>query len=246
MPERAGINGQFRNGGKMTAVSDDRDLRGLLHDLGHQLMTLSLLAESVGSDHAIRGESRRRIELVKQEMFRAMDMITDHLAVEDPYPGAASPDPLDLRDVASEAAQLAELTYGGTVELLPGQRATARVSSAAAWRVLSNLVDNAARSAGPGGHVQISVRLETGTTGRFPGSSPWASTIIDVLDDGPGVGRAPGGVAGIGLSVVRQLVDAAGGRLEVTDRPDGGTRARVVFGHQRESAMAPVSAGMGR
>jgi signal transduction histidine kinase len=205
----------------------------LLHDLGHQLMTLSLLAESVGSDEAIRGESRRRIELVKQEMFRALDIITDHLTVDDPGTDSCGPGPLDIREMATEAAQLAELAYGATVELLPGEPATARVSPAAAWRVLSNLVDNAARSAGVGGHVQISVRQE---------SIP-ASTIIDVLDDGPGIGRAPSGLAGLGLSVVRQLVDAASGRLEVTDRPGGGTRARVVFCRHREGAVVPASTG---
>jgi signal transduction histidine kinase len=232
----------------MTVVSPDRNFprgqqrgheatrstRGLLHDLGHQLMTLSLLTESVGSDDAIRGESRRRIDLVRQEMLRAMDMITDHLAVDDLCPPALGPDPLDLREVASQAAQLAELSYGATIELLPAQPATARVSPAAAWRVLFNLVDNAARSAGPGGHVQISVRQDV------------AGTIIDVLDDGPGLGRAPGGVAGLGLSVVRQLVDAADGRLEVADRPDGGTRARVVFGPRRERVVVPAYAGTWR
>jgi signal transduction histidine kinase len=254
------MRGQFRNGGKMTAVSRDqnvalpgesgdrppeaapiheqgheamRGMRGLLHDLGHQLMTLSLLAESVRSDEAIPGESRRRIELVKQEMFRAMDMITDHLALEDPSPADASPDPLDIRELAGQAAQLAELAYGATVELLPGRRTTVRMSPAAAWRVLSNLVDNAARSAGPHGHVQISVRQEV-------------DTVIEVLDDGPGIGQAPGGTAGLGLSVVRQLVDAVGGQLEVSDRPGGGARALVIFCPQRECAIVPLRAGSWR
>lgn len=217
----------------MTAVSRDettRGVRGLLHDLGHQLMTLSLLTESVRSDDAIRGESRRRIELVKQEMFRAMEMITDHLALDASCPTDGGPDPLDIREFAAQAAQLAELAQGATVKLVPGQSATVRVSPVVAWRVLSNLVDNAARSAGPGGHVQISVR-------------PEIDTVIDVLDDGPGIGRAPGGMAGIGLSVVRQLVDSAGGRLELSDRPDGGTRARVVFCRRREHVLVPGYAG---
>jgi signal transduction histidine kinase len=210
-----------------------RGIRGLLHDLGHQLMTLSLLTESVRSDDAIPGESRRRIELVKQEMFRAMDMITDHLALEDSSPEADGPDPLDIRELAGQAAQLAELAYGATIELLPGQPAAVRVSPAAAWRILSNLVDNAARSAGPDGHVEISVRHEV-------------DTVIDVLDDGPGIGQAPSGMAGLGLSVVRQLVDAAGGQLEVSERPGGGTRARVVFCPQRECANVSPRAGSWR
>jgi signal transduction histidine kinase len=265
----------------MTTVSRDRNAalghdrgheairgtRGLLHDLGHQLMTLSLLAESVRRDDDIPAESRRRIELVKQEVVRALDMITDYLAGEDPRPAAIGSDRLDIRDLAGQSAKLAELAYGARVELLPGRPVIVRIRPAVAWRVLSNLVDNAARSAGPGGRVQVSVRQEIDTNGGYGGSSPRASnggyggspsrasnggyggsppranTVIEVLDDGQGIGRAPGGMAGMGLSVVRQLVDAAEGRLEVSDRADGGTRARVVFCPQRECAIMPGHAG---
>jgi signal transduction histidine kinase len=253
----------------MTTVSRDRNAalshdrgheairgtRGLLHDLGHQLMTLSLLAESVRRDDDIPAESRRRIELVKQEVVRALDMITDYLAGEDPRPAAIGSDRLDIRDLAGQSAKLAELAYGARVELLPGRPVIVRIRPAVAWRVLSNLVDNAARSAGPGGRVQVSVRQEIDTNGGYGGSpprasnggyggsSPRANTVIEVLDDGQGIGRAPGGMAGMGLSVVRQLVDAAEGRLEVSDRADGGTRARVVFCPQRECAIMPGHAG---
>ena len=51
---------------------------------GHQLMTLFLLAESVRADAAVTGDARRRMELVEQELLRAMDMITDHLSGTDP------------------------------------------------------------------------------------------------------------------------------------------------------------------
>jgi signal transduction histidine kinase len=207
-----------------------RGVRGLLHDLAHQLMTLSLLAESVRTDDAVRGESRRRMELVHQEMFRAMDMITDHLADQEPATSGDSQQPADLRELAGQAAQLAELAYGATVEVLPGEPVIITSSPTAAWRVLSNLVDNAARSAGPDGHVHISVRTEAGI-------------VLDVLDDGDGLGQAPAGMAGIGLSVVRQLVERAGGRLEICDRPEGGTRARVLLSEPRARVPAPALAG---
>jgi signal transduction histidine kinase len=207
-----------------------RGIRGLLHDLGHQLMTLSLLAESIRADADVSPESAHRMELVRQETFRAIDMITDHMSVTDPDGQDADPDPVDIRDLAGQAAQLAELAYGATVVLLPGRPTFIGISPCTLWRVLSNLVDNAARSAGPGGRVEISVRQET-------------DTVIDILDDGPGFGRAPGGTEGLGLSVVRQLVETADGRLEVADRPEAGTRVRVVFCRQRDHAMVPACAG---
>jgi signal transduction histidine kinase len=204
--------------------------RGVLHDLGHQLMTLSLLAEAVRADAALTGQARRRMELVEQEMFRAMDMITDHLSASEPGPTASGPDPLDIRDLAGQAAQLAGVAYGATVELLPGRPTILRISPADAWRVLSNLVDNAARSAGPDGRVEISVRQEI-------------DTVIDVLDNGPGFGQGPAGSAGLGLSVVRELLERTDGQLDFTARPGGGTRARVVFSLRREYAMVPACAG---
>ncbi len=59
---------------------------GLLHDLGHQIMTVSLLAESLQADAALSPESRRRSELVVQETARALGMLADGAA---PAPAVA-------------------------------------------------------------------------------------------------------------------------------------------------------------
>ena len=45
----------------------------------------------------------------------------------------------------------------------------------------------------------------------------------------------PAGVAGLGLTVVRQLLDSADGRLEVCEAPDGGTCVRVTFGRAQSA-----------
>jgi signal transduction histidine kinase len=203
---------------------------GLLHDLGHQLMTLSLLAEAVGGDEELTAESRRRIELVQQEMLRAMDLIADHMVADGPVGTAGDGDLVDLRDLSSQVAALAELAYGATVRVLPGPAARLGRAPALLWRVLSNVVDNAARAAGPGGQVEVSIRQEI-------------DTVIDVFDDGPGFGNGPGGIAGLGLTVVRRLLEDADGRLEVAERADGGTRVRVVFCRERDCAMVPAGAG---
>jgi K+-sensing histidine kinase KdpD len=213
------------------AAEDDIGIRGLLHDLGHQMMTLSLLTESVRDDAAIPASSRWRMELVLQEMLRAMDMITDYLPAQAAAASAPETSSTDVRRMAVEVAQLAGLAYETAVTVRPGRPATIQISPTVLWRVLANLVDNAVRAAGPDGSVEIRVEQEL-------------DTVIEVVDDGPGPERGPHGMRGLGLSVVGQLLDLAGGHLEMARaRPAGGTRARLVFGLAREYTMIPACAG---
>jgi signal transduction histidine kinase len=71
-------------------------------------------------------------------------------------------------------------------------------------------------------------------------------TVVEITDNGPGFGGGPPGVAGLGFTVLSQLLDAAGGRLDVSNGPDGGARARVTFGLDREYLAAAAGAGSWR
>ncbi len=211
------------------ALSGDKELtvRGLMHDLGHQMMTLSLLADSVRDDSALSADSRYRMELVMQEMFRIVDIIADSMPAD---VGPPRPAAVDVRDLACDVAQLAGLAYTTTVTVEPGGPAVIRIGSTQLWRVLVNLVDNAVRAAGPGGRVTVRIEQDL-------------DTIVEVIDDGPGFGAGPAGAGGLGLAVVRQLLAAVGGRLEVTRAPAQGTCMRVIFGPDGESRTASAGAG---
>jgi signal transduction histidine kinase len=82
--------------------------------------------------------------------------------------------------------------------------------------VLSNVVDNAARAAGPGGRVTVAIRQD-------------GTPLVDVTDDGPGFGLGPKGTASLGLGVVRSLLEACGGSLAVGSPPGGGTTVQVTL-----------------
>ncbi len=205
-------------------------VQGLRHDLGHQLLTLSLLAESVRDDKTLSADSRRRMELVAHEMLRALDMITDYTPAAAASPAGGNPASVDVRALAGEITQLAELASETSVGLCPGQPAPVLASPTLLWRVLWNLVDNAVRAAGPGGRVQISVQQEI-------------DTVIEITDDGPGFGTGPDGTEGLGLSVTQQLLDLAGGRLEIGTGPGGGTCVRVILGLEPAHSMVPACAG---
>jgi signal transduction histidine kinase len=220
----------LRQGPGAPAHEGEIEFRGLLHDLGHQMMTLSLLAETVRDDSTLSGSSRQRMELVMQEMFRIVDVITDSMPAESAGTVGGTPGIVDVRRLAAEVAQLATLAYDTDVVVGEGRPAVLRISGTLLWRVLANLVDNAVRAAGPDGAVEIRVDQEL-------------DTVIEVTDSGPGFGSGPRGTAGIGLTVVRQLLEAEGGRLEVTPADSGGTCARISFSLEREYRKMPLSAG---
>ncbi|AEB10781.1 sensor histidine kinase [Marinithermus hydrothermalis] len=99
-------------------------------------------------------------------------------------------------------------------------------------QVLLNLLDNALRHTPAGGCIAVGVHAE-------------GAAVLEVADTGPGIpeahrphvferfyrpdparSRAFGG-SGIGLAIVKALVEAHGGRVEAMNRPEGGAVFRV-------------------
>jgi signal transduction histidine kinase len=108
-------------------------------------------------------------------------------------------------------------------------------------RVLVNLVKNAAEAMPKGGHI----RLELHEFHVSAGAAPWL--ILTVEDNGPGIlpaaldkvfesgytshskgplssGRWPVHHGGLGLSIIRSIVGAAGGTIRAGNRDSGGAR----------------------
>lgn len=100
-------------------------------------------------------------------------------------------------------------------------------------RALNNLIENALRFTPDGGHIDISVRSED------------SLTLVSVRDTGCGIApehlprvfdrfyrvdpaRNAGG-AGLGLSLVKSIVDLHGGSIEIESKVDHGTTAILTF-----------------
>jgi signal transduction histidine kinase len=196
-------------------VSDHRDalaMRGLLHDLGHEVTTLSYLVEAVRGDVSLPDDSGYRLELLALELVRLQDIIRHGLNGD----MAGEAGPVDVRELAAQLTDLAQAAYPADVRLLPGPAAVITISPVLLWRVLSNVVENAARAAGRSGTVTVAVRQAR-------------TTVIDVTDDGPGFGAGPPGHASLGMQVVTSLLEACGGALAVEAPPQGGTTVLVAL-----------------
>jgi signal transduction histidine kinase len=103
-------------------------------------------------------------------------------------------------------------------------------------QVLINLFANAIAAMPPNGELRISSTAEKETDGR-------GKVVLTVEDNGPGIppevlprvfdpffSTKPTGMGqGLGLAVARNILDMHGGKIEMSNRPEGGARATVTF-----------------
>ena len=112
------------------------------------------------------------------------------------------------------------------------------LQSATACGVLINLVENALDAAGAGSTIVIQTRKDRD------------KVCLSILDEGPGVARADRESifepyvshkqdgTGLGLAMVRSIVEEHGGSITVSDSPAGGARFDIDLPTPEESERA--------
>lgn len=96
-------------------------------------------------------------------------------------------------------------------------------------QMLLNLITNSVKHGGAGVRIKV-------TTGYELGGDVW----VEVEDNGPGMGAPDGAgagdrrqTAGLGLPLTRALATANGAKLHISNQPNRGVRARILFGAER-------------
>lgn len=207
-------------------------------DAGHELRT-PLQSVRANLDIATTDEAnaeQRRLAL--QNAARQSDRLSrlvdglQTLARGESGLVAAAAD-VDLGDIA-DAAVFAARTRHPDVAIdsqLPASGPVVHGDADGLWRVVENLLENAARHGRPGGHVRLRV------------SANGTRAEILVEDDGPGIpaaerervvgrfARGPGATAagsGLGLAIVDAEARRHGGTLTLSSSELGGLLARVT------------------
>jgi two-component system OmpR family sensor kinase len=213
--------------------------RRFVADASHELRTpLTRLYTRAQLLLRLRGpEVPKEIELELRQVIessRELNEIVDDLlrsATLSAHPPQG--EPVDIAEVASSVADAEQLraSEAGIVVAAKaegGQTVVSGVESALR-RMISALVDNALRHTAPGGHVWL-------TTSSTPGL-----VELVVADDGSGIDPAsadrlferfnhssPGRPGhGLGLSLVREIVEAHGGSVNANGNPGAGSRFTV-------------------
>ncbi len=144
--------------------------------------------------------------------------------------GLPGSEPLDLAAVAGAAAQ--RVRSSGVRLRLDLAPAAVHGERRLLERLAGNLIENGVRYNAPGGYVAVTTRSDSG------------GAVLDVINSGPVVdpvvasrltepfergGRTGTRGSGLGLSIVRAVAEAHGGRLSLMPRREGGLSVRVVL-----------------
>lgn len=209
------------------------------HELRTPLTQIRLAAETVLLGRApSRAATERALTSVIGEVDRLQYLVDNvlHYARAERRRTDVRLEPVHLRTLAGEVVADLEPALpplGPRIEVVIADDVEVLGDAAAIRHILLNLLDNGARYGGAGGPLTLGARVSRGRV------------EIWVADRGPGIprgdrqrvlkpfvrlvstaGTAPAGT-GLGLAVVRELVEAQRGRLRIEDAAGGG--CRVAF-----------------
>jgi hypothetical protein len=144
--------------------------------------------------------------------------------------GLPEREPLDLAAVARSAAR--RVRSSGVRVRLDLASAGVHGERRLLERLVANLIENGVRYNAPGGFVAVSTAVSGGeavldVTNSGPVVDPSvASRLTEPFERGGRVGVRG---SGLGLSIVRSVAEAHGGRLTLSPRAEGGLAVRVML-----------------
>jgi len=217
----------------MQAAFDERErfVANASHELRSPLTVIRTEADVALSDPDASLRDLRSMGVVVMHAADEMDALLDGLMVlARSDHGVAPMESLDLAKVALAATRQVR---ADSVRLdLDLQSADVRGERRLLERLAANLIENGVRYNAPGGFVSVRTRasadgavLDVVNSGPVV-SSAVASRLTEPFERGGRVGR---GGSGLGLSIVRSVAEAHGGRLSLVPRSEGGLSVRVTL-----------------
>ncbi|MCO5169812.1 MAG: HAMP domain-containing histidine kinase [Planctomycetes bacterium] len=223
-------------------------LAGVAHDLRTPLATLKLQVQAIERQGA--PVTPERLRLLDRQLDRLSRMIGDLLDATRIEAGQLelAPADVDLRQVARAVVEL----YGPTTQThqvtlsCPDDAVLVRGDALRLEQVVSNLVSNAIKYAPGGGPVEVRVsaleeEAELSVSDHGVGIPPGELEEVFVPFRRREAAAAVAAGAGLGLSIVRRIVAAHGGRVEVESAPGRGSTFRVRLPHLPAPGEGPTA-----
>lgn len=218
----------------------DEFVTSVSHELRTPLTAALAYLELLDETAEVSDEVRQQVAAARRNILRLSHLVADLLFATRADSGSPLIDPyrVDLVPVVSEALDAARLHAAGTGLRIDSDLPPSLVLAADGLRlrqVVDNLLANAIAYSPRGGRIHVSL-VESGR-----------ETVLTVTDTGEGIDESdlrdvftrfsrganalqrnvPG--AGLGLHIVRTIVEAHGGEVSIQSTRGEGTTARVVI-----------------
>ncbi len=237
---RGGAGAASAIGPALARGAQERERYAFFSAIGHELRTplasIRGYLETLLDDDADEPTRRRFVRIAHAESLRLTRLLEGMFEVSlldlSGMFGRPSSGSLDAALAgAAEASAAIAAQHGTELHVAASAAVAVAIDADRLMLVLINLIANAVKHGRRGGRVEVAVECD----------SPRTVTIA-VDDDGPGIAprdrervfalgeRGPTAAdgSGIGLALVRMILERAGGRVDIQDSPLGGARFAVT------------------
>lgn len=223
-------------------LEDQESLRRrLTNDIAHELRT-PLAALQGNLEALIDGvfaPDERRLEGCRQEVLRLSRLVSglEGLARLEDAHAACRRERVDWKEQAEKAAAgfEAQLLKGGISATVSGESGIVSGDADKLRQVFVNLISNSLKHTPPGGRISIrflrrenAVTAEVSDTGAGIPEKDLPFVFERFYRADPSRSSRSGG-AGIGLTIVKRIVELHGGRVSVRSSPGNGTTFTIVL-----------------
>jgi K+-sensing histidine kinase KdpD len=209
-------SGELATSGDVSSVTTGSSLRELCHDLVEPAATIRWLVRAAEAESG--EELRDRLAAIAAAAGQIAAICDDIIDPPQCRPCVR------LDQIAAEAVASARARYAGVIDVV-SQPVTALIRTGDVIRILSNILANACRAAGPVGRITVEVDEVDG------------QARLTIADSGHGLaGGAVGGRAGLGFEIIGALALKYDGTVHLGVSDLGGLAVTVLVPAQGRSS----------